>query len=198
MRKAGPFAAFAAPLAMAMLLSGCSFGLMKPPNELLTLTPNPMPPVGTTVSGNAADAILVLEPEAGRTLGVPRIPVQIDPARLAYLKDAVWVDHPARLMQRLIADTVRVRTGRLVSDDIAVRAGTILSGRLVTMGYDVPSQSVVVRFDAELRTRGGPTTARRFEATVPNVEAKANPVGLAMNQAANDVAGQIAAWVAGS
>jgi cholesterol transport system auxiliary component len=42
---------------------------------------------------------------------------------------------------------------------------------------------------------GTSVTTRRFEARVPGVEAKAGPVGVALNQAANQVAGEVAGWV---
>jgi cholesterol transport system auxiliary component len=37
--------------------------------------------------------------------------------------------------------------------------------------------------------------SQRFESVVPGVIAKPGPVGVALNQAANDVAAQIAEWV---
>ena len=65
-----------------------------------------------------------------------------------------------------------------------------------TRPLDGPAMAVEVVFDAAL-TRTGSTTleTRRFTARVPVTEEAEGPVGVALNQAANDVAGQVADWV---
>ncbi len=65
------------------------------------------------------------------------------------------------------------------------------------MGYDARDASVIVRYDALLHRQGQATIARRFESRIPNVAPEAIAVGPALNNAANDVADQIAAWIAG-
>ena len=70
-----------------------------------------------------------------------------------------------------------------------------LAGRLLDMGYDARSQSVVVRFDAMRSDEAGNVVSRRFEATVPGVPPKVEAVAPALNKAANDVAVQVADWV---
>ena len=62
---------------------------------------------------------------------------------LAYLKDAVWVEKPARLFQNLVVESVRARGNRLVvrEGDLGYNAITQLSGQLLDMGYDVASGS---------------------------------------------------------
>jgi cholesterol transport system auxiliary component len=52
----------------------------------------------------------------------------------------------------------------------------------------------VVTFDAIRDVNGTQVMTRRFSATVPSA-AEAAPVGAALNQAANEVAGQVADWV---
>ncbi len=96
----------------------------------------------------------MLEPGADARLAVTRVPVQVNESSVAYLQDAVWVEKPSRLFQRLLGETIRARGGRLVVDqgDLGYAAATKLSGRLLDMGYDVASGSVVVRFDAMLQT----------------------------------------------
>ena len=74
-------------------------------------------------------------------------------------------------------------------------AATKLSGRLLDMGYDASSGSVVVRYDAVLQAPDGKVQTRRFENRVSGVEPKADAVGPALNEAANAVAGEVAAWV---
>jgi cholesterol transport system auxiliary component len=123
--------------------------------------------------------------------------VQVSDSDLAYLKDAIWVEKPARLFQRLLAETIRSGGTRLVvaEGDLGYTAATKLSGRLLDMGYDAASGSVVVRYDAVLATADGKVRSRRFENRVSGVEAKAEAVGPALNEAANAVAGDVAAWV---
>lgn len=182
-------------LMAALLLSGClSFG-PKVPDTLLSLTSESPAQPGAGSSGTLGGAIVVLEPQAGQRLDVQRVPVQIDAANVAYLKNAQWVERPARLLQRLIAETIRGRSGRLVLDtdpgaDTAIR----LSGRLIDMGYDARTASAVVRLDAVRERADGRVDTRRFESIVPGVAPKAGPVGVALNRAANDLARQVADW----
>lgn len=185
------------PAAMALALTGCISLGGETPEQLLTLTPAATAPAGTAATGQAATALAVLEPGAEQRLAVTRVPVQVSDSSLAYLKDAVWVDKPSRLFQRLLAETVRGRGGRLVVNEgeLGYNAATKLSGTLLDMGYDVGSGSVVVRYDAVLQTPDGHVRAQRFESRVPGVAADAVSVGPALNRAANQVAAEVAAWV---
>lgn len=185
-----------APVALA--LSGCvSLGGGDPPESLLTLTPASTAPAGTAAQASQASAIALVEFEAPASLDVTRVPVQVNDTELAYLKDAVWVEKPARLFRRLIAETIRARSGRVVidGDDPGVLAVDRLQGTLRQFGYDAPSGSVVVVFDAVRAGSGSSIVTRRFEARVSGVTPDVVGVGPALNQAANDVAGQVADWV---
>lgn len=187
-----------APLAALLALPGCiSFGA-DPPPTLFNLTPTPAESQ-TQISGTAENALIVEEPSTSQRLAVTRVPVQIDASNVAYLQDALWVERPARLMQALVAETLRARTGRVVFEggDADATGVASLSGRLLEMGYDARDGSVVVRYDALLHREGQATIARRFESRIPGVAPEANFVGPALNVAANDVAEQIAAWIAG-
>jgi cholesterol transport system auxiliary component len=139
----------------------------------------------------------VVEPDTGQRLNVVRVPVQTSDSSLAYLKDAVWVEKPTRLFQQLLSETIRAGGGRLVVDegDLGYAAATKLSGRLLDMGYDAGSGSVVVRFDGVLLTPDGKVTTRRFENRVNGVAPEAAAVGPALNAAANQVASDVADWV---
>jgi cholesterol transport system auxiliary component len=64
------------------------------------------------------------------------------------------------------------------------------------MGYDARRRSVVVRFDAMRWEPGGRVVSRRFEASVPDVAPEAESIAPALNRAANDVARQVADWIA--
>lgn len=188
-------------LAAALALPGCIRTGVKLPPQLLTLTAAKVAPAGAALSGPATGAVVVAEPETDRRLGVQRVPVQVDDANVAYLQKASWVERPARLFQGLLAETLRARGTRMVFEagDTDTRGATQISGRLVEMGYDARSRSVVVRFDAVLEKGGredkGALATRRFEAVVPGIAPDAAAIGPALNRAANDVAGQVADWV---
>lgn len=184
---------------LALALAGCLSLGSEPPESLLTLTPDATAPGGAVVQGDVASAIAVLEPGAPQSINVTRVPVQVNDAEIAYLQDAVWVEKPARLFQRLLAETIRAKSGRLVIDaeTASVGAATRLQGSLGAFGYEARTSSVVVRYDAVRTGAGDSVETRRFEAVVPGVPAEAAPVGRALNQAANRVAGEVAAWVAG-
>jgi cholesterol transport system auxiliary component len=110
----------------------------------------------------------------------------------------VGADPPAKLFQQLLVTTIRQRTGRLVLDDVESRSGTdvTLRGTLRDFGYDARTNSAVVTYEA-IRESNGRLETRRFTASVPNVTAEAAPVGAALNEAANQVAIDVAAWVGG-
>ena len=170
----------------------------KLPATLLTLTPTAVAPAGSTASATPAEALMVLEPETDQSLSVLRIPVQVDEANIAYIKDAQWVERPARLFRALLAETLRAKGKRLILEDTQSAVplpGSRLAGRLIAMGYDAQSQSVVVRYDAVRTGPGGAVETKRFESVVPKVKAKARDIGPALNLAANDVAAQVADWV---
>ena len=121
---------------LALALSGCiSFG-GKAPGQLFGLTPAHVAPAGAMASGSLADAIVVLEPQTDQRLAVQRVPVQVDDASIAYLKDAMWVERPARLLRSLLAETIRAKGTRLVIEGSAADTGgkIRLSGRLLEMG----------------------------------------------------------------
>jgi len=184
-------------LALSAALGGCVSLGKEPPPSLLTLTASTSAPAGLSATGKAADALAVIEPDAPQKLDVTRVPVQVDGSSLAYLKDAVWVEKPARLFAQLLSETIRAKQTRMVIDgsDVRFAAATKLSGQLTEMGYDAGSSSVVVRYDAVLQQPDGQILTRRFEAKVGGVLAEPASVGPALNEAANKVAADVAAWI---
>lgn len=195
-RRAGLALALASTLALA--LSGCiSLGGGKAPPSLFTLTAQNAPAPGTSASGSAADALVVLDPETDRALGVTRVAVTVDASNVAYLKNALWAERPARLFRHLLAETLRAKGARLVFEDAdATASGRVrLAGRLLACGYDAPSGAAVVRYDAVREGAGGAIQTRRFEASVPVGKADAARVGPALNAAANKVAAEVADWI---
>lgn len=183
-------------LGCLVALSGC-LGGPKIPATLLSLTPLDSAAAGSGASGSLANAIAVIEPAVPQKLDVKRVPVQVNAASVAYLEDAMWVEKPARLFRRMLAETIRSQDKWLVIDGIERQysAQTRLTGQLLDMGYDAPSQSVVVRFEAVLESPDGTISTRRFESLVGGIAPKPAPVGQALNDAANDVARQVVEWV---
>lgn len=185
-------------VAAALPLAGCiSFGA-KPPPSLLTLTTAATVPVGQTVSSAQVASITVLVPSVPQALAGARVPVQAGDTAVAYLKGALWVESPPRLFARLLSDTIAARTGRIVlsSAQSFTDPGARLSGELRNFGVDAGTSEAVVTFDAALiRTAGKAVEKQRFEVRVPLGAVAAQPVGVALNQAANTLAGQVADWV---
>ncbi|MEO9463669.1 MAG: ABC-type transport auxiliary lipoprotein family protein [Marinomonas sp.] len=183
-------------LAGAAMLSGCVSLGAEPPASLLNLTATDKAPVGTQRSGVRGKALAVMIPSVPAKIDVIRVPVQVSETEIAYIKDAVWVEKPARLFQRLMAETLRARSQRLIVEaDVSAGGSPRLQGTLREFGYDAMSGSVVVRFDAERMNAQGNVETRRFEASEAGVIPKAGNVGAALNRTANDVAGQVADWV---
>ena len=185
-------------LAPAALLSGCiSFGA-KPPPSLLTLNAATPAPVGQTETATPEHTMTVNVPVVPQELAVQRVPVESSDTSVAYIKDAQWVEPPNRLFARLLAETITAKTDWVVlgNEQSRVDPGTQLSGELRSFGIVAASNEAVVTYDAAL-LRSGATTVekRRFEVRVPVSEIAAGPAGIALNQAANQVAEQVAAWV---
>lgn len=186
-------------LGAAMLtLAGCiSFGA-EPPDTLLTLTSTAQLPAGQQQNSANAKSLVVTVPVTPASLAAQRVPVQASPTSIAYVKDAVWSEPPARLFARLVSDTVAARTGRVVVSQVqaVTEANDQLDGELRSFGLDATTREAVVTFDAAL-TRSGQTSVekRRFEARVPVAAIDAASTGPALNQAANQVAAQVADWI---
>jgi cholesterol transport system auxiliary component len=190
----------ALPVTLALALGACvSFGGKAPPT-LLVLTPQANVAGGTAVTGEAKEALIVLVPEVPQKLQTNRVPVQIDSSNIAYLTDAVWADKPARLMQMLLMETIAAKNGRLVLEEVSAggKAQNFLTGSLLEFGLDSSRNQAVIVYDA-VRVRGGqPIEKRRFEARESVSEIKPGAAGTALNLAANRIASDVAAWVAGT
>jgi cholesterol transport system auxiliary component len=183
---------------LAASLSGCiSFG-GKPPKSLLTLTPAATLPVGESQRSNVAATITIAVPSLPQELASSRIPVHSGGTAIAFVKDAQWVERPSQLFQRLLGDTITAQTGRLVlsTRQSMLDPGAYLMGELRRFGVEEETKEAIVTYDAAL-IRGPESVVekRRFEARVPVTEIEAAPAGAALNQAANQVAAQVAEWV---
>ena len=185
-------------LSLAATLSGCiSFGA-KPPPSLLTLQAAAGPAVGAAQSSADQRSIVVQVPTVPAALATQRVPVQATPTTLAYIKNAQWAEPPARLFARLIADTLTARAGMVVLSGVQSLSdpSATLGGELRMFGADAGASSAVVTYDATLiRPNQTRVEKRRFEARVPIAAIDAGNVGTALNDAANQVAAQVADWV---
>jgi cholesterol transport system auxiliary component len=191
MRQTRPFLALAAALAV----SGClSFGA-KPPPTLMRLTSDAqLAPSSRTAA--AGQAITVVPPSAPAELLTVRVPVRTGATQVAYVKDAQWVEVPTILFARLLSETIAAKSGRVVLDpkQFTFDPGQRLTGTLQTFGLDADRMEAVLVYDAAV-SRGTSVETRRFEARVPVPALDAASAPAALNQAANQVATEVAAWV---
>lgn len=195
------------PAALGLLLALAACGPLvqiggnaKPPEALLTLRADSLGAPAQAI--DPARTLAISAPSVPGAIQTLRLPVTISDTEVQYLKAANWVEQPAKLFQRLLADTVGSRGGVLVLSDRQsdVPPARKLTGQLLEFGLDVrTAPQVRVRYEALLTGRDGqPVAARRFEASRPVGSQDGATVGAALNDAANEVAGQVASWVAGS
>ena len=187
--------------AVALSLGGCALlgGGPKPPPWLLTLTPSAPAPASVVRSANAGEAVTIAVPVIPKELRSVRVPAQVGETAIAYIKDLQWVDTPDHLFQDLLQETVLRTTSRVVIDpkQSTLDPGLVVTGQLSSFGYEAGQGTVLVRYDAALSTAGGTRVeTRRFEARVP-ADGTAATVGPALNQAANQVALDVAHWIGG-
>jgi cholesterol transport system auxiliary component len=193
-----------ASVALALTVAGCSLGGLlggggKPPATQLTLTPTAPDPGQIARTANAGQAVTIAIPAVAKEIRTNRVPVQITPTDIQYVKNLQWVDTPDRLFADLVAETVRRTTSRVVlgPKQSALDPGLLVNGELQRFGYDAQTGQVVVQYDASLSTEGGTRVeARRFTATAP-ADGSAASVGPALNSAANQVATEVARWIGG-
>ncbi len=177
-------------------LAGCvSFGA-KPPKQLMNLSATAKVPVGVTRTAASGQTFTILSPSVPAAIAATRVPVYSSGTAIAYVKDAVWIDSPARLFQRLLSETVAAKTGRIVLDvrQYTNDPGVRVQGSLLMFGVDEGTSEAVVAYEAVI-VRGTEMDSRRFEARVPVGVIDATTVGPALNTAANKVAADVADWI---
>lgn len=188
-------------IAFASLAACVNLDGPKPPPTLLTLSsPQPTDQSGRTAP--PAGSLTVVVPTVPAVLQPARIPVRISTTQYAYLKGAQWVDTPAHLFQRVLSDTIAARTPLVVLDprQTTHNPGSRLTGQLVDFGLDVtnPTKPVVrIRYDAMLGAHpSGLIASRRFEVEKAVSNQQPATVSRALDEAANEVAQQVADWIA--
>ncbi len=193
-------------LAALTSLSACIGlgGKSKAPQYLFNLTASQHRPADAGQSVAAGKLLSVTLPTQPRLLATSRIPVINAPNGVAYLADAAWVDTPAPLFQRLLAETITAQhsTGDHIIVALPARQagstdGPRLGGELTMFGLDHASNEAVVIYDATLT---GPTDvsvrSRRFEHRTPADLSQPRLATKAIEASANAVAAEVATWVA--
>jgi len=186
----------AAAALAALAVSGC-FGGGKPPAALMTLSPAEAPAAAAPRTVNPGEAITVATPDAPRAVASNRVPVYVDATTIQYLRGAQWVDSPSNLFRDLLSETIAARTHRAVLDPSLYTQvqSAVLNGRLLRFGLDPNAHEAVVDYEASLTRADAGVVTNRFSARVPVAGDDPSTVGAALNQAANQVAGEVAAWV---
>lgn len=183
----------------ALTLSGCiSFGA-KPPATLMRLTASDARSAQVSRVAPTSQAITVVPPTLPQELQTPRVPVRTGDTNVAYLKNAQWVETPGTMFGRLLSETIAARTGRVVLDpkQFTFDPGIRLTGALEAFGVQADSLQAVVVYDAALARGADNVETRRFEARVPIAAIDGASVAPALNEAANSVAAEVAAWIGG-
>jgi cholesterol transport system auxiliary component len=184
--------------AAALTLPGCvSFG-GKAPSMLLSLNATQKLAPGVVRTGGSGISITVVEPEAPKTLDTVRIPVQVSPTSVAYIQKVQWVDTPRHLFRNLLSETISATGTVLVLDpgQYSADPGRLLLGELVDFGVNAQTRMATVTYDATLASLNGASVSKkRFSASVPVPAIDGGSVGAPLNEAANKVAADVAAWV---
>jgi cholesterol transport system auxiliary component len=185
--------------ATALALSAC-FGGARAPEQLLTLTPAQTRPADAGRTAAQGQAITIAEPTVPQALRTQRVPVHTSAIEIAYLQNAQWVEAPSALFGRLLGEVIAATTGRVVLDpnQYSHDPGTRITGQLQRFGLDAQTMEVVAVYDAVMERNGGGIVSRRFEARTAVAEPTAAAVAPALNEVANRIATEVAAWVGGA
>lgn len=178
----------------ALLISGCGGSA---PAEHLTLTPSAVRGPSAPRAAEQGQVITVTVPAVPQALRYKRIPVYVSPTTIQYIEDAQWVEGPNELFRHLLSETISART-RLTVIDPAIYTqvqGLVLGGQLLRFGLDPSAMEVVAEFEATLARPESAVVTNRFQVRVPVAEATPAAVAPALNDAANQLAEQVAAWV---
>lgn len=185
-------------LAACLALPGCvKFG-SKPPEQLLAISSKASPQAGQMLSSAGMPVLTVFAPDVPRKIDTLRVAVQADATSVAYVEKAQWAEAPRQMFRRVLSDTIAADGTIFVADG---EQGTILNGRrlsgtLVDFGIDAKTREAVVTFDATLSSATpGEAQRQRFTARVPVRSIEAKKVAGPLNDAANRVAADVAAWV---
>lgn len=182
----------------ALALSGCISFSPKPPPRLMALSAAAPLQAGPATTAGDAQAVQIARLSAIPALATQRVLVTDGPTAIAYLKGGLWAAQPTDLFRGLLSETITARTGRVVTDPrlLQVQPNTQLAGQISAFGLDGPGMAVTVTFDATLAHTGSDQIqSRRFSARVPVASDQPQAVAAGLNQAANQVAADVADWI---
>lgn len=185
-------------VALSLALGGCvKFGA-KPPPQLLTIAATTAPTAGQVMNSTGKPVISVFAPDVPRSLESLRVAVHQDATSIAYVKKAQWAETPRQMFRRVLAETIAADGAVFVAEGEqgVVLGARRLSGTLVEFGLDARTREAVVTFDATMTSATpGEAIRQRFTARVPVRKIEADRVAGPINEAANKVAADVAAWV---
>jgi cholesterol transport system auxiliary component len=186
-------------LSTALLLAGCSGGLLAPsgsPAKLYTLS---APQDSTATVPKAAWQLVIDMPDARAELNTARIAVAPTVARIDYYADVAWADRPPAMLQELLLQTFD-KSGKIAAVDRAsrnIRADFTLATDLVQFQVDAGDTPPAVHVEIAarlIRSRDRSIVAsRHFTATVPTGSAFEGAVG-GFDEAFHDVLPAIVTW----
>jgi len=188
------------PLTLGLLsvavLGGCVRFGAKPPAALMTIQSAAKVAPGTVAEASQG-VVTIIEPDVPKALMTVRVAVHTGDNSFAYIPKAYWVDTPRNLFRAVLAETVAARNGVLVLDSgqFSAAAGKRVTGDLVEFGVDARSRQAIVTFDAAVMDKSSVTTKRRFTASAPVGAITAEGAAPAIQDAANQVAVQVADWL---
>lgn len=158
-------------------------------------------PLPAPAAGQLGPIVVVEHPAVVGKIQTLRVPVLMGDTRIAYLKDAQWVENPSRLMQRLLVDRMNAAGMTAVGPGIREERGRLVTTTIREFGLDARDRAApkaVVRLDVVLSGTGGKLLgARQFEADVPIANETPDAVVNGLSVGANRVAGELADWVRG-
>ncbi len=147
-------------------------------------------------------AIRVEDFDAPAELALDRIVVRRGAQEVLYAKGARWTDKPARLMRNLVTDYLKASSTSIVASPTQIDVPILyrLSGRLSAFQIRVDGTPIAsVRFEALLNnTRNRTPIAKLFSAEVEATSDSPSAMAAAINTASNQVASDVAGWVAQS
>jgi len=156
-------------------------------------------PIPDPAASQAGQIVVVEQPAAVGKLQTLRVPVLMGDTRIAYLKDAQWVENPSRLMQRLLVDRMNAAGMTAVGPGIREESGRLITTTMREFGLDARDRAApraVVRLDVVLSgTSGKLIGARQFEVDVPIADESPDAVVNGLSLGANKVASEMVAWV---
>jgi cholesterol transport system auxiliary component len=138
--------------------------------------------------------------DAPAELMLDRIVVRRGTQEVLYAKGARWTDKPTRLMRTLVSEYLKATSSSVVATPTQIDVPIVyrLSGRLAAFQVTIDgAPTASVRFDALLNnTRNRSPVAKSFSSQSGATSDSPAAMAAAINSASNQVAADVAMWVA--